>query len=259
MLTASRGLKTMSTTPTSADPLVPPETPPTPAAGLSVPTLDELYRLTPGEITVFRGVDWDFYQRLLEVAWGRKWLRIAYDGRDLEIMPITQFHELVSDFAWRLIEAVTEELEVPSQSLGRSTWSRPELKRGIESDHCFFFSAEKLQALAEALARKSEDIADYPNPDLAIEVDRSPPKIDRPGIYAALRVTEIWRFTLSGVTIERLTDQGTYAAVDQSGFLPIRQDEVDRWVLREDLSDITAWKRRLRTWVRAELAGRRGH
>ena len=204
-------------------------------------------------------MDWDFYRRLLDVAWGRKWLRIADDGRDLEIMSISGFHENIGDFAWRLIEIIPEELEIPSASLGKATWMRPELERGIEADQCFFFLAEKLRAVAAAIARKSENNADYPNPDLAIEVDRSPPKIDRPGIYAALRVTEIWRFTLSGVTIERLTDQGTYAAVDQSGFLPIRQDEVDRWVLREDLSDITAWKRRLRTWVRAELAGRRGH
>ena len=68
---------------------------------------------------------------------------------------------------------------------------------------------------------------------------------------------EVWRFTDSNVTIERLTDQGTYAAVDTSGFLSIRSDEVARWVFQEDSSDLSAWKRRLRAWVRAELSGRR--
>ena len=42
-----------------------------------------------------------------------------------------------------------------------------------------------------------------PNPDLAIEVDISPPKVDRPGIYAALKVMEVWRFTDSSVTSRR--------------------------------------------------------
>jgi hypothetical protein len=47
----------MSTTPTSADPLVPAESPPAPVGGPSVPSLGELYDLMPGESRVFRGVD----------------------------------------------------------------------------------------------------------------------------------------------------------------------------------------------------------
>ena len=41
--------------------------------------------------------------------------------------------------------------------------------------------------------RNSNNIDDYPNPDLAVEIDISPPKIDRSGIYAALKVSELWR------------------------------------------------------------------
>jgi preprotein translocase subunit SecG len=40
------------------------------------------------------------------------------------------------------------------------------------------------------------------------------------------------------------------------GFLPIRSDEVARWVLEEDTSDIRDWMRRVRAWVRAEVMGR---
>jgi len=43
-----------------------------------------------------------------------------------------------------------------------------------------------------------------------------------------------------------------------SGFLPVRADEVARWVLAEDTSDPSDWKQRLRTWVQTELVGRRG-
>ena len=48
---------------------------------------------------------------------------------------------------------------------------------------CYYFLPEKLAADALALAQGSDDVADYPNPDLAIEVDISPPQIDRAGIY----------------------------------------------------------------------------
>jgi Uma2 family endonuclease len=105
--------------------------------------------------------------------------------------------------------------------------------------------------------RKSNNVADYPNPDLAIEVDISPSQVDRPGIYAALNMTEVWRFDAQGVTIERLNEDGTFSAIEISGFLPIRSDEVARWVLEEDTSDIRDWMRRLRAWVRAEVMGRR--
>ena len=76
----------------------------------------------------------------------------------------------------------------------RAAWS---------ADQCYYFLPEKLAADAAALERGSDDIADYPNPDLAIEVDISPPAVDRAGIYAALGVTEVWRFDGQDVVIER--------------------------------------------------------
>jgi Uma2 family endonuclease len=106
------------------------------------------------------------------------------------------------------------------------------------------------------VAKHSKDIADYPNPDLAIEVDISRPKIDRPGIYAALGVAEVWRFGDDQLVIERLSEDGTFVAVDTSGFLPIRAEEIVRWVVKEDISDESARARRLRAWVQAELVTR---
>src|SRR5437763_4459452 len=116
---------------------------------------------------------------------------------------------------------------------------------------------EALAAVAKARARKSDDIADYPNPDLAIEIDISPSQIDRPGIYAALQVTELWRFDDETVVIEQLGPDGSYAAIESSRFVSIRPDEVVRWIVVEDSVDRNAWERRLRAWIRAELAGRR--
>ena len=66
---------------------------------------------------------------------------------------------------------------------------------------------------AASLERDSDDIAEYPNPDLAIEVDVSRPQVDRAGISAALRVAEVWRLHGDTLTIERLTPEGTYATV----------------------------------------------
>jgi Uma2 family endonuclease len=157
------------------------------------------------------------------------------------------------------VELTAEELEIPCTGLGQTTWKRPEVACGLESDECYYFAPEKLLAAAKALTRMSRNVAEYPNPDLAIEVDITPSKIDRPAIYAALRVVEVWRFDGEHhrITIERLREDGTYQAADESQFLPVRPDEVGRWVLEEDIRDGSAWARRLRAWVREELAPRK--
>jgi hypothetical protein len=74
---------------------------------------------------------------------------------------------------------------------------------------------------------------------LAVEVDISPTKIDRPAIYAALCVAEVWRFEGEDqqIIIERLGDDGSYHPVEGSAVLPVRAEEVERWVLREDHRD----------------------
>jgi hypothetical protein len=157
-----------------------------------------------------------------------------------------------------VVELVAEECEISFKSAGRTTWKRPEVARGLEADESYFFHADKLDAVAAGKARRSLDIADYPNPDLGIEFDMSPPKIDRPGIYAALKVAEVWRFDgeRQELVIERLEGDGTYRIVDRSSFLPVPAAEIRRWVVEEDSHDESAWARRLRAWVRAAVAPR---
>jgi Uma2 family endonuclease len=130
------------------------------------------------------------------------------------------------------------------------------LSRGIEADLCYFFDPEKLAIVVDARARQSNNVADYPNPDLAIEIDISPSQIDRPSIYRALKVAEVWRFDGASLVIEQLRPDGTYAASDSSHFLPVRSDEVLRWIRDEDSSDELAWELRLREWARTELTPR---
>jgi hypothetical protein len=104
-----------------------------------------------------------------------------------------------------------------------------------------------------AAAADSDDVDDFPNPDLAAEVDVSPPKIDRSGIYAALEVPEFWRARKKSVSIEQLGPDGAYVPVPRSRFLPVRPEDVTRWVFTEDSADRVTWTDRLRTWVRNEL------
>jgi Uma2 family endonuclease len=207
---------------------------------------------------VIHNVDWAFYEQLVDSIPEATNIQVDYDGKDLEIMSLSPLHDGVKKNLGRFVELAAEELEIPCRGLGQTTWKRPEVARGLEADECYYFDPEKLTVVAEALARMSRTVAEYPNPDLAIEVDISPSKIDRPGIYAALRVAEVWRFDRERrqIVIERLADDGSYQLVAESAFLPVRAEEVGRWVLEEESRDGSLWGRRLRAWVRAELAPR---
>jgi Uma2 family endonuclease len=244
-------VKTLPTTPN-----VPSDTLLTPLPANAVPSLDDLYRLTAqNKRMVVRGVDWSYYKRLSEVV-GDSRIRLAFDGKDLEIMVTGPLHENVGEFAGEMVRSIAKELAIPFRPMAKTTWERPEVERAVEADDCFYFLPEKIAQAVAALKRKSNNVADYANPDLAIEIDISPSKIDRPGIYAALRVTEVWRFGTDNVTIDRLKEDGTYESVEASGFLPIRASEIVRWVIEEDTNDVSGWEQRLRASVRGELAAR---
>jgi Uma2 family endonuclease len=195
-------------------------------------------------------VSWRVYETWVESLPAQNPVRMAYDGRDLEIMTKGPDHE---DFRLLLGHVVVESarfLRLPIKGLGETTWKRPEINRGIEADQCFYFSPEKLAAAAKS--RSSNDVAGFPNPDLAIEIDLSPSLIDRPAVYAAMGVTEVWRFDGEAMTIEQLQTDGQYAEVEVSLFLGIRPDEVTRWLVDEDTADEIAWLERLSGWLRDE-------
>ncbi len=154
------------------------------AAPGSVPSLEDLYQMTsePDKRVVIRSVDWAFYEQLVDSIPEGANIQVDYDGKDVEIMSPSPLHDGVKKLLGRFVELTAEELEIPCTGLGQTTWKRPEIHRGLEADESYFFVAEKLATVAEAMTRRSAEIADYPNPDLAIEVDLSPSRIDRTGI-----------------------------------------------------------------------------
>ncbi len=145
----------------------------------------------PDTRIVIAGVTWDDYENLVDALGERENCRVAFDGEDIEMMTRGPFHERQRSRLELFIAFVASELKVRSQPMGSTTWRRRDLARAIESDLCYYFDPAKLAAVTAAA--DSDDIGDYPNPDLTVEVDVSPPKIDRSGIYAALNVPEFWR------------------------------------------------------------------
>ncbi len=208
----------------------------------------------PETRVVIADVTWDAYESFVDAVGEGENCRVAYDGKDIELMIVGPIHDSLGNILDQFINLVAEERGIDLRGTRSTTWKRKKLKRGIEADLSYYFEPAKLAAYDAALARWSQKIKDYPNPDLAAEVDISRSKIDRPGIYAALKILEVWRVRDKQVSIEQLQSDGTYAPTVRSQFLPVGPDDVTRWALDEDARGSVTWKQRLREWARSDLA-----
>src|SRR5262245_11252298 len=87
-----------------------------------------------------------------------------------------------------LITILAEELDVPIQGGGSTTFRREEVQGGLEPDQCFY-----VQNVDRIVGRDEIDLTRDPPPDLAVEVEISRRSLRREGVYARLGVPELWR------------------------------------------------------------------
>src|SRR5262249_48897660 len=139
------------------------------------------------------------------------------------------------------------------EAAGESRWRREAIARGLEADECYFLTPEKMAIVAGRPADREDD----PLPDLAIEIDLEAPKLDRPGIYAALGVPEVWRYNGEAGRIDHLRADGTFERRSESAFLPIGADEIVSWVERAAETDLLGWLDQVHAWARDVLVPRR--
>jgi Uma2 family endonuclease len=202
--------------------------------------------------SVMRG-DYDLYDRLTDAIGERSSFRLAYDGTEIELTTLGPKHEDISDLLSLFVTTVAVELYIDVRGLGATTWKRREVNRGIEADRCYYFDPVKLETARDL---ESNDVGDYRNPDLAIEVDISIPLIDRPAIYSALKVSEVWRWEEESITIEQLGHNGANNAATVSRFLPVAPDEVRLWIGKGLVLSRRDWLPALSAWVQKELKPR---
>jgi Uma2 family endonuclease len=200
---------------------------------------------------VMTGISWKTYEALAEEL-GDQPVRLTFDRGLLELMSPSPLHERYKKLLGRLIEELLVGLGLPFEAAGESRWRRVASSRGLEADECYYLAAAKL----EVVRGRAPDRPDDPIPDLAIEIDVSPSQADRPGIYAALGMPEVWHFDGDRLRIECLRGDGTYEECAESQFLPVRPSEVVDRLRQAEAVDQTAWTLGVRAWVRDEVAPR---
>ena len=176
-------------------------------------------------------------------------IRLTYDNGSLEIMTVSPRHEWSKRLIGRMIEAMTEELNIPIRSGGSTTFKKELVKKGLEPDECYWVANEPA-----VRGRADLDIEVDPPPDIAVEVGISTSVLNRLGIYAALGVSEIWRSEgrrssspssrMTGLTLPWPRARVSLAALGRAGPIPEASTTMGE----------TPWIRSFRAWVRTELA-----
>jgi Uma2 family endonuclease len=197
---------------------------------------------------VLHGVSWQFYEACLAEI-GDRSIRLSYDRGSLEMMSPSDEHERLKHLLARLIDVVTEELEIPIRGAGSTTWRKEDLARGLEPDECYYVQHELVLR-----GRDDVDLSVDPPPDLAVEIEITRSAVDRMGIYAGLQVPEVWRYDGQTLSVFWLDEHGEYQQRDRSPtfpFLPLA--EVTRFLDARNETDETTWVRSFRRWVRDHI------
>ena len=203
---------------------------------------------TENEKVRLSGVPWDAYVSFCD-GLEEQHVRMTYDRGELEIMTLSPQHENRKKRLGRFVETLTEELEIDIASFGSMTCRRKSQLRGLEPDDCYWIANEPA-----VRGREDIDLENDPPPDLSLEIEVSESVLDRMGIYAALKVPEVWRWDGETLSIHVLGPRGAYRTVKRSKafpFLPI--EELQAFLARTDVSE-TSLIREFRAWVRANRA-----
>ena len=197
---------------------------------------------------LLKNISWQTYEALLKDLESQRGIRLTYDRGLLEIMTPLAPHERNSRLIGRLVEALTEELNIEICSLGSLTCKREDLARGLEPDECYYIQNEPVIRSLEQI-----DLNQDPPPDLAIEIDITSSSINRLALYASLGVPEVWRYDGSRLIIYQL-EGGEYKVCDRSSTFPlITSSEIIRFLELRKSNGETTLIRLFREWVRNQV------
>ncbi len=199
------------------------------------------------QCVILQGVSWETYEHLLADFEDRHAAHFTYDQGVLEILVPSIKHEEPNRALELLVEMLALELDIDIRNLGSTTFKRGDLSRGFEPDTCFY-----IQRLAQISGKDDIDLAVDPPPDLVIEVDITHPSLNKLPLYAAVGVTEVWRYDGASVTIHTLA-QEAYTSSEMSRVLPgVTSAVLSQFIEESRQFRRPDWLRRVREWAQGQ-------
>ena len=160
-------------------------------------------------------------------------------------MSPSDWHDYYKSLLGRLIDVITEELDLDCACFGSTTFRLEEKGKGTEPDDCFYITNASL-----VIGKPGLKAADWPPPDLAVEVDVWHQSHGKFPVYAALGVPELWRYRKGKMHFYRLV-KDSYVEIPASDLFPFLTPGVLAGFLVEDyIQNLNVVKRAFRKWVR---------
>ncbi|MDX2241145.1 MAG: Uma2 family endonuclease [Leptolyngbyaceae cyanobacterium bins.302] len=160
-----------------------------------------LASLAEEQRVILPGVTWQQYESLSATLGDFPGLRLIYLEGSLEIFMPSAEHELLKKAIARLLERYAEEMDVPLQGYGSTTFRREAKARGLEPDECYCVGILK-------------DL-----PDLAIAVNLTSGGLDKLAVYKGLGVPEVLIWQNNQLMLYDLRGEGVRES-DRSQFFP---------------------------------------
>lgn len=218
-------------------------------AARQLPRTAQRIRIKPEQRFLLHNVSWESYE-LISKGLGERPIRATYDRGCLELMMPSREHDRIKMVWGKLIDVLAEELRVTIAAAGSMTQKRKDLARGIEADQCYHTKSWPL-----IRGKRELDFSVDPASDLALEVDVASLSVSRLPIYAALRVSEVWRFDGATIQVLLLGPDGQYTESDHSPTFPgVPITELVRFLLMWNTHDDLTIAREFRAWLRDHLA-----
>ncbi len=92
----------------------------------------------PGQRILLEAISWHEFEAIVEELGEHRGTRIAYSKGILEIVSPLPEHEKAKVVISDLLKVLLDELDMPWESLGSTTFRREEMAAGIEPDDCFY-------------------------------------------------------------------------------------------------------------------------
>jgi Uma2 family endonuclease len=186
---------------------------------------------------------------MLRLFADRPGVRLTYDRGTLELVTLSHEHENQSYLLARLVDALTEELNLPVKGGRSTTFRRRKKRRGLEPDNCWWIVSEPL-----VRGKIKIDLRRDPPPDLALEIDITHSSLNRMAIYAALQVPEVWRWDGQTLVCYLLGSDGQYTVGTVSKAIPgLTVADLAPFLALQGTMDENAIIRQFRAWVRRQF------
>lgn len=198
-------------------------------------------------------IDWAAYTAIGHALRDRPGLRQTYSHGRLELMTTSFGHERIIELIGRLIDVLTEELEIGVAAGGSTTFKLEGAERGVEPDQCYYAAN-----LARVRHKTEIDLTVDPPPDLVIEVEVSNAAVAKMSIYAAFGVPELWRWADGTIRVYELAPDRTYHERPASTAFAVEFDPAEfvRFFSLAFSDSEQVMARAFRAWLRQWIADR---